>query len=105
MINPELEYPPYYELTEKIKEIYPKESRIWEKLLSDLKDSKNRGCYTCKFYHPIGNEFVDVESVDEDIDGEWLPWDTEAAYVDCDKNPEAQTYLKINCHLWKSYKP
>ncbi|MCK4730705.1 MAG: hypothetical protein KAT28_05295 [Candidatus Aenigmarchaeota archaeon] len=105
MINHESEGHPYYEMTEKIREIYPKESRIWEKLLNDLKDPKNRGCYTCKFYHPSANEFCDIESADDDIDDDWLPWDTEEAYVDCDKNFMEQTALKIKCPLWESYIP
>ena len=103
MINPKSEDHPVYEMTEKIREVYPEESEKWEKLLTDINYPKNRGCFTCKFYNPPANEFCDVESVDPDV--EWLPWDTEQAYVDCDKNPEAQTSLRIKCHLWKPYIP
>ena len=105
MINPKVREHPHYDITDKMRKVYPNECEKWEKLLRKVSDSKNRGCFTCRFYNSPTNEFCDVESVDDNIDDEWLPWDTEEAYVWCDKFPDMDTSLKIGCSLWEQYKP
>jgi len=66
---------------------------------------KKKGCFTCKFYKAIDNAgdtgFVDID----ELEGHELPWDTEAAYVWCDKFPYREAHLRIGYPLWKQYKP
>lgn len=110
MINPKVENHPYYDLTDKMRKDSPNGCERWGKLLREVKDSKNRGCYTCQFYAPINSGggnlgFCDIEFDDKDDEQHPLPWDTEEAWVLCDKFPEEQTSLKIGCSLWETYKP
>ncbi|MEA3230120.1 MAG: hypothetical protein U9P44_04340 [archaeon] len=94
-----------YPLTDEIRERYPEASGRWEELLKKLDDPHNRGCYTCRFYNPTEDDlFVDVESYDSDIDDDWLPWDTDDAWVNCSLEPHIETPLKVNCQGWKSLK-
>ena len=98
-INPESEFHPHYELTDEIKKLFPEESEKWEKLLKDVCDPSRKGCFTCRFYNYPQNEFVEVEFVN----GCEVPWDTEEAYVDCDKKFQEQSPLRIKCPLWEEY--
>ena len=99
-VNPETIFHPHYELTDEMKKLFPVESEKWEKLLEDVRDPSKKGCFTCQFYEYPHNEFVEVEWVNDCE----VPWDTEAACVDCDKSSvEAQSSLRIECPLWELY--
>ena len=103
MQNPKSRVHPYYDITEKMREIYPNECRDWEKLLEKARDPQKKGCFTCQFYNPIDNR-GDTRFVDcEELEGHELPWDTESAYVWCDKSPEHETSLRVGCSLWKRH--
>ena len=103
MINPKTRYHPEYDLTDEIRQAYPKESKHWEELLFNVEEPEKKGCFTCRFYNPPENTFPDIEFID-DNDQYPLPWDTEQAYVNCDKFAQEQTSLRINCPLWKVYR-
>ncbi len=92
-----------YPVTDEMREKYPKEAAKWEKLLEDAAKPECRGCLTCELYAPLPEEyFADVENVgDEDKD--WLPWDTENAWVYCDLDKN-DTLLKTECDDWQEIK-
>ena len=91
-----------YPLTDEMREKYPDESVRWENLVTKAGDPQHRGCYTCKFYTPIPEEkFPDIESLDDDVDKDWLSWDTEKAWVYCSKFPNNDTSLRIGCDKWQ----
>lgn len=108
MINPKAKDHPFYDITDKMRETYPGECERWERLLKEVKKPENKGCFTCQFYKPIDNTgdtgFTDVE-FDDETEQHPLPWDTEQAYVWCDKFPDVESSLKIGCSLWEEYKP
>ncbi len=56
MLNPEYMRHPFYPVTGKMKKKYPKEAELWEKLLKDIKNDRNKGCFTCGFYNPPAND-------------------------------------------------
>jgi hypothetical protein len=99
MLNPESGYHPTYPVTDAIRKKHPKESERWESLLHDIKTPQKKGCFTCEFYNPLNQEFVDVESVE----GYDVPWDTEQAFVNCSIYKTEQTSLKVGCPSWKHY--
>jgi hypothetical protein len=105
MENPKSREHPHYDITNKMREIYPDECKEWEKLLEEARDPQKKGCFTCQFYNPIDNSgdkgFVDYE----ELEGRELPWDTESAYIWCDKFPEQDASLRIGCSLWQEYEP
>lgn len=91
-----------YPLIQGMIEKYPDESARFEELQAKAGDPQHRGCYTCRFYTLIPEaKFVDVESLVDDVDGDWLPWDTEDVWVYCSEEPEIETPLKINCKIWQ----
>lgn len=92
-----------YEITDTIREKYAVQTKKWEMLLEDAGNPIKKGCFTCQYYTPRDNGagFIDVQMVD----GHPLPWDTEDAWVWCDKNMEIDIPLKINCSDWKKYMP
>ena len=98
MLNPDAENHPYYPVTDKIRQAYPRETERWETLWSEVRDPLQRGCFTCRYYCPPVNEFVDVETVE----GDELPWDTEAAFVNCALFGEAQMSLRTKCPWWET---
>jgi hypothetical protein len=99
MLHPKASEHPHYEITNKMREIWPGKCTEWEKLLEDAEDPRHKGCFTCRFYNPPNNTFVDVEF----IEGHEIPWDTEEAYVNCDLLPESQALLITRCQRWREY--
>ncbi len=100
-LNPESSRHPHYDITAVMRSMYPQEILRWEQLLQHALDPAMHGCFTCRYYTPRDNGvgFIDVQMVD----GHPLPWDTEEAWVWCDRYAESDTALQINCPVWKNY--
>lgn len=87
-----------YEITDKMREKYPEETREWEELQKKARDPKYMGCFTCRNYEGSlpKDLFVDVEM----LEGKELPWDTEEAWAYCSLAKDSERSLRINCNNW-----
>ncbi len=69
------------------------DEKYLNEIIKKARGKKYKGCFTCKYYSPLQNEFVDTDS--EDRENPENPW------VLCELNQDSDISLKINCKNWK----
>lgn len=84
-----------FSVPKAVREKYPEDANSWDQRVAKAQDPNGRGCFTCPSYHPLEEQFTIRYVTDYPI-----IWETDLAFVVCDKIEGGTTELKAGCQFY-----